>query len=310
MMKYCLLILALFASSLAHALPVQRCVNLGNALDAPREGEWGYVITPQDLDWIAAQGFDTIRLPVRFSQGWDGRINPALLVRVQQVIGQAQDRGLQVILDVHHFEALMQDPARHGPTLVAIWDELSVAFAGYGPDLIFEIVNEPTENLSTQGAEALYAQIIPRIRANHPDRWIIIGGGEWSSIDEMLRLSRPDSNVALTFHYYSPWEFTHQNAGWMTNPPPARNWGTRDERGQLAADMARAASRETPILLGEFGVSVETKPGERANWTGQVRQAAEAQGIGWCVWSLTAGFPIFDEERRDWMPGMRRALME
>lgn len=309
-MKILSLLLLLLLTTPALALPVGRCVNLGNALDAPREGEWGYTITTADLDWIAAQGFDTVRLPVRFSQGWNGRIDPALLARVSQVVAQAQARNLQVIIDVHHFEALMTDPATHGPTLVAIWQELSAHFARQGPGVIFEIVNEPTENLSTEGAVALYNQIIPIIRAQNPDRWIIIGGGGWSNLDEMMRLGDPPRNVALTFHYYSPWEFTHQNAGWMTNPPPARDWGTRAERDQVTADMALAASRGVPVFLGEFGVSQETKDSQRSFWTQHIRQAAEAQGIGWCVWGFTADFPIFDEDRRTWMPGMQAALMQ
>lgn len=300
----------LWAAAPAFAFPVERCVNLGNALDAPREGEWGYTITEADLDWIAASGFDTIRLPVRFSARWDGRIDPALLARSRQVVDQALARGLRVVLDVHHFEALMTDPAGHGAQLIAIWDELSVTFEGYPEGLIFEIVNEPTERLTTAGAEALYAQIVPRLRARHPDRWIVLGGGQWSILDEMLTMQPPGHRVALTFHYYSPWEFTHQNASWMTDPPPARGWGSAEEIAVVEADMARAVSRGVPVFLGEFGVSVETKPAYRAAWMGAVREAAEAHGIGWCVWSLTASFPVFDADARDWVPGIEAALMD
>jgi endoglucanase len=308
-MKTLALLLALIATP-ALALPVDRCVNLGNALDAPREGEWGYTITTAHLDWIAAQGFDTVRLPVRFSQGYTNRIAPPLLARVTQVVEQAQARGLQVIIDVHHFEALMADPGRNGPVLVAIWQELSTHFAGYGAGVIFEIVNEPTENLGTEGAVALYNQIIPIIRAQNPNRWIIIGGGEWSSLEQMMRLGDPGPNVALTFHYYSPWDFTHQNAGWMTDPPPARSWGNSADRAQVLADMTLAGSRNPSVFLGEFGVSMETPPEQRANWTRAIRQAAAANGIGWCVWALSASFPIYDTVTNDWMPGMQSALME
>ena len=47
--------------------PVQRCMNLGGALEAPNEGDWGYTIREKDLEAIKAAGFDTVRLPVR----WD-----------------------------------------------------------------------------------------------------------------------------------------------------------------------------------------------------------------------------------------------
>ena len=47
--------------------PVDRCMNLGGALEAPNEGDWGYTIRAEDLETIKAAGFDTVRLPVR----WD-----------------------------------------------------------------------------------------------------------------------------------------------------------------------------------------------------------------------------------------------
>lgn len=307
-MKWLTLITSLLCTPLA-ALPVERCVNMGNALDAPSEGLWGYTITTADLDWIAAQGFDTIRLPVRFSQDYTRQIDPALLARTTQVVDLALARGLQVLLDVHHFEALMTDPQRNGPILIAIWQELALHFQGYPPELMFEIINEPTENLTTDGAVALYNQIIPTIRALHPERWIVIGGGDWNSLEQMMRLGDPGPNIALTFHYYSPFEFTHQNAPWHDDPMPARDWGTQAEVRAVQADIAIAGTRDVPVLLGEFGAIAEAKPGDRAMWTGTVRAAAEANDMGWCVWSLTAGFPIFDEEAGEWMPGMEAALM-
>jgi len=35
----------------------QRCTNLGNTLEAPVEGEWGFIIAESDMQAIAAAGF-------------------------------------------------------------------------------------------------------------------------------------------------------------------------------------------------------------------------------------------------------------
>jgi len=42
---------------------MRRGVNLGNALEAPHEGDWGYTIAPDHLIAIAGAGFDGVRLP-------------------------------------------------------------------------------------------------------------------------------------------------------------------------------------------------------------------------------------------------------
>lgn len=165
-------------------MDVGRCLNLGNALDAPFEGAWGPAITPQDLDWIVGAGFDTIRLPVRFGGHWNGTIWPRFLARVEQVVLQAEDRGLKVILDLHHFDDLMADPDTYAPVFVAIWSELADRFEGHGDQLVFEMLNEPRDAVTTTRALALYQAVLPIIRRKHPDRWIILGGGDMNSLDE------------------------------------------------------------------------------------------------------------------------------
>ena len=47
--------------------PVERCINVAGALEAPNEGDWGYKIRERDFKTIRAAGFDTIRVPIKFS---------------------------------------------------------------------------------------------------------------------------------------------------------------------------------------------------------------------------------------------------
>lgn len=44
-----------------------RGINLGNALDAPAEGVWGVVLQSEYFQTIRQAGFDSVRLPVRWS---------------------------------------------------------------------------------------------------------------------------------------------------------------------------------------------------------------------------------------------------
>ena len=44
-----------------------RGMNLGNALEAPNEGDWGMKVEEEYLKAIADAGFQTVRLPVKWS---------------------------------------------------------------------------------------------------------------------------------------------------------------------------------------------------------------------------------------------------
>ena len=49
------------------ATPLGRGVNLGNMLEAPYEGAWGLTVQESDLALIKVKGFDTVRIPIRWS---------------------------------------------------------------------------------------------------------------------------------------------------------------------------------------------------------------------------------------------------
>ena len=45
----------------------------------------------------------------------------------------------------------------------------------------------------------------------------MIGPANWNSINSLNTLEIPnDENLIITVHYYSPFEFTHQGASWVT----------------------------------------------------------------------------------------------
>ena len=293
----------------AVAFPVERCVNLSNALKAPAEGDWGYRIERPHLAAIAQAGFDAVRLPVRLGSRWDGRIEPALLARVDEVIGLAEAEGLTVIVDLHHFDALMDAPDLYTDRFVAIWTELAQHYAEAGEGLVFELLNEPEGALTTERAAALYDRVIPRIREIDPDRWLVVSGGDWASIDGMLALPDYGPRVVESFHYDAPWEFTHPTAEFLDDPPAPRGWGDPSDRAALAADFRRLTQVEGPIFLGEFGVYAGVDSALRARWIEAVRKAAEAAGIPWCHWGFAADFGIYDTAARQWNTALLTALM-
>lgn len=94
-----------------------RGVNLSNALEAPREGDWGVTLEEKHFAEIKAAGFDSIRLPVRWSAHAEAaapyRIDPRFFDRVDWAVRQALSRKLGVVLNLHHYSELDERPDEH-----------------------------------------------------------------------------------------------------------------------------------------------------------------------------------------------------
>jgi endoglucanase len=312
----------------ATAFPMRTCVNLGNALEAEVEGSWGYTIRQQDLSRIHAAGFDGVRLPVR----WDPHTGPApgyavdraWMERVAQVVDQSLAEGLMVQLDVHHFEGLVENP--NSPVeearFLAIWSQISQRFQGYDNRLMFELLNEPFgDNWTNARLEQLHAAALRIIRRTNPTRFVILGAIRWNTLDGLdgsdgQRGYRPpnDPHIALTFHSYSPYEFTHQGADWLGADAPQwhRRWGTNADLNALHWEGVRAAEASQrlglAIQLGEFGVLNEISADQRLLWLRTMREAMDQRGVAWCVWDYAGAFNIYDRDRETWVPGTREAL--
>ena len=46
---------------------IGRGINLGNALEAPKEGDWEIIIKPEYFKIIKTAGFSSVRIPIRWS---------------------------------------------------------------------------------------------------------------------------------------------------------------------------------------------------------------------------------------------------
>lgn len=303
--------------------PMRRGVNLGNALEAPSEGAWGYVIEPDHLAAIAGAGFDGVRLPVR----WDAHaaqiqpyaIAPDFLGRVEQIVTAALARGLFVQLDMHHYQDLIDDPARQRARFIALWTQIAEHFAGASEKLLFEPLNEPHgPNWPVSRVNAFEDLAVNAVRTLSPTRFAVRGGPNWNSIDGLVEWTPSPrlTHCGATVHYYEPRPFTHQNAPWLGAGAPRfdREWGTPDDLHAVAADAERAARwarvHQLPLQVGEFGAIADAPLAQRARWTRTVRQTFENLGAGWCVWDFAGAFRIWDPDQKRFIPEMLAALID
>lgn len=305
--------------------PVHRCMNMGSGLEAPVEGEWGYRFRQRDFATIRAAGFDTVRIPIRWSSHAGTAppytINPDFRSRIDQIVSWGLEAGLNVIINVHHYEELYADPNRHEARLEAIWMQLAGWYRAAPPQLMFEIINEPRDAFSGQRVNDTQNRILAGIRQTNPTRTVILAGDEWGALSGMdnLRLP-PDPFVVATVHYYGPYEFTHQGAEWLGDdaPPAGRSWPQLGEREQLARDVESVVQwrdqLKVPVFLGEYGAETTVAPVERIEWTADVTRALDEARIPWCYFNYAGGFATYDLARESWkMPllealGLRQAL--
>jgi hypothetical protein len=205
--------------------PFGRGINFGNALEAPSEGEWGLTLVEEYVEAIAAAGFDTVRLPVK----WSGHaapaapytIDPAFLARVDEVVGWILERDLNVIVDLHHYDEMSVAPAQQLLRWLGIWRQLAEHYRDAPPELAFELLNEPNGALGGDLWNDMIALGLEVIRETNPQRLVVVGPGSWNAIAALDELVVPDDeHLVLTVHYYEPFAFTHQGAEWVT-PTPA-----------------------------------------------------------------------------------------
>ncbi len=91
-----------------------RGVNIGNALEAPNEGDWGVVVKEEYFDIIKQAGFNSVRLPVN----WSGHalkekpytINPEFFKRVDTIINWAVSRNMPIIINIHQYNETYDEP--------------------------------------------------------------------------------------------------------------------------------------------------------------------------------------------------------
>ena len=297
-------------------------LNLGNTLEAPREGDWGFRLQEWHFEEIAAGGFDAVRLPIRWSAHALDKapytIDTDFFERIDWVIDQAAAHQLAVVVDVHHYDEFNTDFSGHEERFVELWRQISDRYQHVpAHTLYYELLNEPHGQFTHRRWRNVAAQALEAIRETNPDRMVIVGGIDFNSVNELARLRLPedDRNLIGTFHYYQPFRFTHQGAEWIAGSDDwlGTTWldePTARESIPTDFDLATAWSQrfDRPVFLGEFGAYSTADMPSRGRWTEFVREEAERRGFAWAYWEFAAGFGVMDRSTRQWIQPLYEAL--
>jgi endoglucanase len=304
------------------AAQLGRGVNFGNALEAPTEGEWGMRLEERFFDLVKEGGFNTIRLPTRWSAhalpDAPYTIDAAFFERVDWALENAARRGLTIVVNMHHYDELMAQPDAHRARFSALWRQIAERYKDQPAGVLFELMNEPHDSLTPGAWNALAAEALAVVRQSNPTRNVVIGGGEWNSVSGLMQLKLPadDHHLIATFHYYAPFQFTHQGAEWVNG---SQSWlgtewqGSSNDRVSIEFDFDKveqwARDNARPVWLGEFGAYSKADLASRARWTEFVARDIEQRGMSWAYWEFGAGFGVYDREQNRWNDALLRALV-
>lgn len=156
--------------------------------------------TSSELDYYKSKGLDLVRLPIRWEriqESLNGNINSAELLRLNSFLQSAEDRNIDVIIDLHNYcryklngvYEIIGSPNLGISDIKDLWTKLSYELKdspniwGYG------IMNEPHDLLPSAPWFNIAQEIIYGIRSSDIDTRIIVGGDSWSSAERWLQYS-------------------------------------------------------------------------------------------------------------------------
>ena len=262
--------------------------NLGNTLEScgtwidtsntsNYETAWGQPVTTQEMiDGMKTAGFDSIRIPVAWSNMMadDGTytINEKYFNRVETVLNYALNADMYVIINIHfdsgwwaRFGSKTEQERKDAMTKYkTMWTQIANRFQEYSDRLIFESANEElgtrlnsTDDYKGSGyyakddLDSLYkltneinqtfVDIVRSTGGNNARRFLLIAGYD-TDISKTcdLRYKMPtdtiDSHLMVSIHYYSPATYCI-----VDNPKNSwgydASWGTDEDIKALQSEL-------------------------------------------------------------------------
>ncbi len=303
-------------------------------------------ITERDVKNIADMGFDHIRM------GFDqvvvenekGEPCEDILSLIDNFVGWCEKHGLNVVLNLHKAVGNYCDFAKAEDRtpfedeelrirLIALWKSIAERYADK-PFVALELLNEVLD-INPELWNDLAADLIKAVR-EVSNAYIIIGSTCWNNPNRLKDLRVfDDDRVVYTFHFYEPFEFTHQRGVLQPSlifynrdmPYPCDVERYRDYRRTIcgestpyrgydkidrsyifdalkpAADFIKAHPDKI-LWCGEFGNIRHAKLDWRKSWFRDVIAFLKDNDIPYSVWNYLSTpndgnrFSLVDDETR------------
>jgi endoglucanase len=120
------------------------------------------------------------------------------LTQLRQVVHNAIDLGVYVIIDFHAHNAFQEQAQA-----VSFFSQIAEEFGSY-PNVLYETFNEPEQADWATQIKPYHEAVVPAIRAKDADGVIILGSRQWSQrVDEAAANPVSGTNLMYTVHFYA-----------------------------------------------------------------------------------------------------------
>lgn len=276
-------------------------INLGNTLEAYNhksylgggdpstfETVWGQPVTTQKMiDDMKALGFDTLRVPVAWTNGMnfesgDYTIDERLMKRVEEVVNYALNADMYVIINDHwdggwwgmfgNSDMAMREKAME--MYKSMWTQIGEHFKDYSYKLIFESANEELGDRlndsdisgskgtltandcyeKTYEINSEFVKVIRDLGGKNEDRFLLIAGYNTDiqkTCDKRYKMPEDTAKdkLILSVHYYTPWDYCGTDA--------IEQWGSMgdlDEMNSLLKSLTKFTDEGYGVIIGEYAV--------------------------------------------------------
>ena len=237
-------------------------------------------ITRKDIEFIASQGANTVRLPFNYKLFTDEDYmgltrNQDGFARIDSVVAWCRDAGLYLILDMHdcpggqtgdniddgHGYPWLFESKVSQDLFCDIWKRIAYRYKDETIILGYELANEPiahyfeNKDALNQLLEPLYKRAVSTIREVDVNHVILLGGARWNSDFFMFTDWTFDNNIMYTCHRYGG------------EPTAEAIKGYIDFRDKT----------QLPMYMGEIGHNTD-------EWQAQFVKVMKENNIGYTFW--------------------------
>jgi len=251
--------------------------------------------TKEDVDSMAAWGFNSIRLPMHYNlftlpieeemtSGSDTWLDKGFTI-VDNLLDWCEANHIYLILDLHGApggqgkdknisdydpsKLSLWESAENRRKTIALWKKLAERYANEPWIGSYDLINEPNWDIDNTGNPNgcscnqntalwnLYKDIIKAVRTVDNNHLVIIEGNCWGNrYNGLTNITSFDNNLVMSFHKY---------------------WSYNDV-GSIQEILNLRNTHNVPIWLGESG--------ENSNpWFTSAIKLVENNGIGWAWWT-------------------------
>ena len=291
-----------------------------------------------DFIFLKNMNADVVRLacyfPYLMEPAFTGTINETILKKLDEICDWAEKNQIYLIIDNHGMGGAdyeTKSVKQLQEHLEILWSVIAKRYANRSQYILYEIMNEPTDPITTSQWQKVQQNIINIIREYDTKHTIIVTGAHWSMIDQLTQLKPyKDSNIIYTFHFYEPNLFTQQyehfseelkgtdgipfpydkskmpkikvqEGTWLkelwTAYPQEGTEKFIENRIKKISDWAK--KNKVNVFCGEIGSGNTVDKANRVVYNKTLTSILQKYEIPYCVWTMDVGNGLFQNPQED-----------